>query len=121
MRIYTSYYAKSKKLPDNLVRISIAGKAPMGYSGLEYKRVAPKYGFFMEWKKTHDNNYYIEHYNSEVLDTLDASQVYSDLKKLSNGNDCVLLCYEKSGDFCHRHLVADWLNKELGIDIKEYI
>ncbi len=20
------------------------------------------------------------------------------------------MCYEKPGDFCHRHLVADWLN-----------
>ena len=24
----------------------------------------------------------------------------------------VLLCYEKPGDFCHRHLVADWFGKE---------
>lgn len=22
-----------------------------------------------------------------------------------------LLCYEKPDDFCHRHLVADWLRK----------
>lgn len=22
---------------------------------------------------------------------------------------CILLCYEKTGDFCHRHLLAEWL------------
>lgn len=120
MKIYTSYYAKSKKLPDDLVRISIAGKAPAGYVGLEYKKVAPKYGFFMEWKKNHDNDFYIEHFEKEVLNVLDAQRVYDDLERLSNGRDCVLLCYEKSGDFCHRHLVADWLNKKLDLNIQEY-
>lgn len=119
MKIFTSYYAKSKKLPNGLVRISIAGKAPVGYVGLEYKKVAPKYGFFMEWKKNKDNNYYIEHFNKEVLDLLDAHKVYSDLERLSNGQDCVLLCYEKAGDFCHRHLVANWLNEKLNINIEE--
>ena len=51
---------------------------------------------------------------------LDAQRVYEDLERLSNGRDCVLLCYEKSGDFCHRHLVADWLNKKLDLNIQEY-
>ena len=32
----------------------------------------------------------------------------------------VLLCYEKRGDFCHRHLVADWLNKN-GFNCEEWI
>ena len=56
MKIYTSYYAKARKIPDNIVRISIAGKAPAGYTGLEYKNVAPKIGFFLEWKKNKDKN-----------------------------------------------------------------
>ena len=51
---------------------------------------------------------------------LNAESVYRDLEKLSNGDDCVLLCYEKSGDFCHRHLVANWLSDNLGIEVKEY-
>ena len=120
MKIYTSYYAKARKIPDNIVRISIAGKAPAGYTGLEYKKIAPKIGFFLEWKKNKDNEYYIEHYNTEVLANLNAEQVYLDLERLSNGNDCVLLCYEKSTDFCHRHLVADWLLHELSIEVKEW-
>lgn len=120
MKIYTSYYANLRKIPDDIVRISIAGKAPAWYTGLQYKKVAPKTGFFLEWKKNKDNDYYIKHYNSEVLSMLVAQNVYDDLTKLSSNVDCVLLCYERPEDFCHRHLVADWLSRELNIDVKEW-
>ena len=46
--------------------------------------------------------------------------VYNKLEELSCGQDIVLVCYEKSGDFCHRYLVADWLSKNLGIEVKEW-
>ena len=121
MKIYTSYFAKLKKIPEDIVRISICGKAPDWYDGIQYKKVAPKYGFFQEWKKNHDNDFYIEHFNAEVLDNLVAKNVYEDLNKLSDCKDCVLICYEKSEDFCHRHLVADWLNQKLGINVEEYV
>ena len=51
MKIYTSYFAKLRSLPENIIPISICGKAPEWYTGLQYKKLAPKYGFFMEWKK----------------------------------------------------------------------
>ena len=120
MKIYTSYFAKMKKIPEDIVRISICGKAPDWYDGIQYKKVAPKWSFFQEWKQNHDNVFYIEHFNAEVLDTLRAEEVYKDLDKLSCGKDCVLLCYEKSSDFCHRHLVADWLQDKLNIEVKEF-
>lgn len=53
--IYTSYFAKLKSLPENIIPISICGKAPDWYKGLQYKKLAPKYDFFMEWKKNHDS------------------------------------------------------------------
>lgn len=107
--IYTSYFAKLKKLPPNVVPISICGKAPDWYDRLQYKKLAPKYSFFSEWKKNGDNNYYIEHFNDEVLSTLSPQTVYNELMKLSGGKDIALICYEKPTDFCHRHLVAEWL------------
>lgn len=33
--IYTSYFAKLKKLPNNIIPISICGKAPEFYKGLQ--------------------------------------------------------------------------------------
>lgn len=115
--IYTSYFAKLKELENhNIIPISICGKAPDWYKGLQYKKLAPKYGFFMEWKRNHDNEYYIEHFQKEVLDGLDATEVILDFSRMAYGfnageNDIALICYEKPSDFCHRHLLAEWLNQ----------
>lgn len=115
--IYTSYFAKNKELEkNNITPISICAKAPDWYKRLQYKKLAPKYGFFMEWKKNHDNDYYIEHFQAEVLDQLNATEVILDFLRLDYGfnvgeNDIALICYEKPSDFCHRHLVAEWLNQ----------
>ena len=120
MKIYTSYYANLKNIPEDIIPISIAGKCPDFYEGLQYKKLAPKYWFFQQWKINHDNDFYIENFNKEVLNTLTPKKVVEDLMFLSEGKDVVLLCYEKLGDFCHRHLVANWLNDN-GIDCEEFI
>ena len=112
--IYTSYFAKLRKLPDNIIPISICGKAPDWYKGLQYKKLAPKYDFFMEWKKNHDNDYYIKCFKEQVTDKLDADNIIDDIGFLTGydqtKNIC-LICYEKPTDFCHRHLVAKWLSE----------
>ena len=110
--IYTSYFAKLKSLPENIIPISICGKAPDWYKGLQYKKLAPKYDFFMKWKETKDNDYYIDCFNELVLKPLNARDVVGELQGITpyGTSDIVLICYEKPGDFCHRHLVADWLN-----------
>ena len=123
--IYTTYFAKLRVLPKNIGPISICAKAPSWYKGLQYKTLAPKYDFFMEWKKTHDNNMYIKCFKEQVTDNLNANLVVNDLKqmvqeKYGEDKDIALVCYEKSEDFCHRHLVAKWL-KENGYDVEEWI
>ncbi len=121
--IYTSYFSKLKSLPKDIVPISICGKAPVWYKGPQYKKLSPKYDFFMRWKETHDNDYYIKCFNEQVLGTLDASNVIKELTDLipedSICQTICLVCYEKPSNFCHRHLVADWLNKN-GFECKEW-
>lgn len=124
--IYTSYFGKlsCKSLPDNIIPISICAKVPGWYHGFQYKKLAPKYDFFMKWKKDHDNEHYIKCFNEQVLDKLNASQVIMELKNLVgenlwNNHDICLICYEKPKDFCHRHLVAEWLNNN-GYKCKEW-
>jgi len=112
----TSYFEKASKFPS---AVSIAGRAPTNYRGLEYKILAPKYWFFKKYKDPNDKNFmdkafYIRNYYVEVLDKLDPKKVYEEL-----GEDAILLCWEKPGEFCHRQLVAEWLMKHLGIEIKE--
>lgn len=50
--IYTTYFSKVKKLPKNVIPISICGKAPDSWTGLQYKKLAPKFSFFKVWKET---------------------------------------------------------------------
>ena len=109
--IFTSYFAKLKSLPDNIIPISICGKAPQWYKGLQYKKLAPKYDFFMKWKENHDNDYYIKCFNEQVLSELNPHQILNELYNLSKDKDIALICYEKPSDFCHRHLVSEWFNK----------
>jgi len=117
--IYTSYFANIKNLTPNIIPIAICGKSPNGWNGLEYKKLAPKYKFFMEWKENHNNEFYIQHFQNEVLDKLDFKQVLKELSdkmksssyyNINIHDSIALVCYEKPEDFCHRHLVADWFN-----------
>ena len=124
--LYTSYFAKLNSLPDNITPISICGKAPDWYRGLQYKKLAPKYDFFMEWKRNHDNNYYIKCFNEQVLSSLSFIKTVNELQIMlpndikekmtasfldDENYHIALICYEKPSDFCHRHLVADWFKK----------
>lgn len=113
--IYTSYFAKLKKLPENIVPIAICAKVPDWYKGLQYKKLAPKYEFFSKWKQDHDNDEFVKCYKEQILDKLNAHDTVIELSEvagfINRHNDICLICYEKSSDFCHRHLVADWLNE----------
>ena len=57
---------------------------------------------------------YTRRYNEEVLSKLDAEEVYDE-----QGKDAILLCWEIPGTFCHRRLVAGWLEEALGISVPE--
>ena len=118
MKIYTSYFGAAKKLPKELTQISICLHPPRGYYGLEYRRLAPTFDILEAWKRCPVEEDYVRNYNAKVLDKLNPETVYHQLEVLTDGNDCVLLCYEVPSDFCHRHLVADWF-KKAGYDVEE--
>ena len=121
MEIHTSYFARVKALQergyDNL--ICVAGYAPKFFydtpNARFYPDLAPRKSWFLEWRNKHlSNDWYIERYNETVLDKLNPLKVVEEL-----GNNAVMLCYEKPGDFCHRHLIADWIAKNTGIQVDE--
>jgi len=124
--LYTSYFGAMKNFPENYIPVSICGRAPKSYHGVEYKKLAPKKDFFMEWKKNNDNEFYIKNFNEKVIGTLDQYAVIEEIinflpadaqNKIKSSQlpvwrnshlHIVMVCYEKPGDFCHRHIVADW-------------
>lgn len=116
--IFTSYYAKMRNFPVHLVPVSISRGVPKWYNGLTYEKLAPLWETVTTYKENVANDpiywekWYEEQYNATVLDNLDQNKVAVELQRMvGEGNIPVLLCYEKSADFCHRVLVADWFEK----------
>lgn len=123
--IFTSYFAKTKKLLESGEKnlIAISGYVPKFYSDQMQTddrlsrclELAPKKDWFFQWKNGEiDNEKYVELYRETVLEKIDIEKLYEKI-----GENAVLLCYEKPTDFCHRHLVAAYFNEKLGLNITE--
>ena len=136
--IFTSYFAKIKKFPENVIPIAICAKVPDWYNGIRYPKLAPKYDILMKYKDDHNAADYTECFNNTALGILDPVLVLADFQMLldimyginllnekepvlHNNPDIhvALVCYEKPSEFCHRHLVAEWL-RSYGVECKEW-
>lgn len=106
-RLYTSYFNYIKEHLELLKACySIARFNPSWYAGGVIFELRPPVDLLYAYKTgTIKDSVYIYHYN-QLLNELDAGDL---LKKIPN--EAILICYELPGMFCHRHLVADWLNK----------
>lgn len=110
--IWTSYYAGSKKIEDKSRLVSIACFPPRRVGMAQYKALAPTPEILRNYKDTSNKVKYVIDYNHQVLGRLSPAEVAADL------DGKILCCYEKAGDFCHRHLVAQWLRRN-GIKCEE--
>lgn len=110
MKIYTSYFANVRNLPDGCVPISISRFPPKGWTGLTYPPLFPPQELLLMSKQGKiDNRDYILTYKHQVLDNLHKDGVVRDIEEMTHGRDAVLICYEKPSDFCHRKIVAKWM------------
>ena len=116
MIIATSYFGNLKNVKNP---IAICGKSPDWYNGPQYKVLAPKYSFFKDYKDgIIDEAGYTSQFYSQVLSSLKQEDVINKLKSFyPNEEEITLICYEKPEEFCHRHIVANWL-EEAGYEVK---
>lgn len=117
MKIYTSYFGNAKALAKEDIKIvSVARWQPrfMSVPVVMYD-VAPT-----PWMvKQATREQYVDAYR-QILSELDAQEFISRLENMSGGADVALCCYEKPGDFCHRHMLAQYLTERTGIQIMEF-
>ena len=100
-------------------RISIARfpprKTPAGFR--VYKALAPGAWFNSVSREEYERRF------AAQLAALDPRAVHDDLVALAAPHEPVLLCWERppfsDGKWCHRRIVAAWLERELGIRIEE--
>lgn len=116
--IYTGNYNHSKS--KNNVSISGDAGKQANYIGKYFSALAPKKNFWLIWHQNigklpelENNTYYIKEYYNQVLSKLSPKKIFQKL------NNSTLLCYEESNQFCHRHIVAAWLELSLNIKVPE--
>lgn len=119
--IYTGYYAKLKKYEEaGLVLVAISSVIPKFFDGLTYEEFAPRKEMFQKWKNGEIDNFEYAIMYKDYLDSLDKEEIREDFDSPHKCDNMILLCYEKSGDFCHRHVLADWLEDNFGYKVEEY-
>lgn len=114
-QFYTSYYAKHGRDPK---AVSISARWPHYFRGRWYNKLTPSWEMINGIK--HGNwseRDYVEAYLYLLNHTrrLDPFDVVDDLVDGS-----ILLCYEVSSDFCHRHIAAEWIQQHTGTIVTEW-
>lgn len=119
--IYTSYFAQLKKIGKaNGYAVSIAKWNPKWYTGDTCAWLQPDASLLIHYKEGAINE---DEYRKQFLDDLsrmDPEPIIDELKEAAGDRDIYLLCYEKPSDFCHRHIVAEWL-KQNNIECEEKV
>jgi hypothetical protein len=123
--IYTSYYAKWDKIPGDLYKVGITIFPPKWLPGItNLWNLAPNKELLDYMKKCNgDEATYTIKY-TQLLESrfVRLEKVGGFLTKFMahvNAKDLVMCCYEKPGEFCHRHLLAEILNNT-GFKTEEY-
>ena len=109
MKIWTGYFAKvrSYEFP-----VAVSATVPSFFEGLRFPSLAPSYSLLREWKEGPKDATAEKKYSEAYLETLreiGLDALGSGLVKVTGGRDCVLVCWEKTGSFCHRVLAAEYL------------
>ena len=117
-RIFTGNYDECKV--GNLISISGDRGKKVGFTGKAIPELAPKRAFWEVWHNNigkipeEDNTrYYIEQYYKQVLSKVNIEEL------LEGEKDPILLCYEKGQDFCHRHVLAAYIELVYGVKVRD--
>ena len=117
-RVYTGNYEECKV--GNLISISGDRGKDAGFEGKCIPELAPKKDFFRVYKdnigkvpEEENARYYIGEYYRKVLSKVNIEEL------LEGEKNPILLCYEKGQAFCHRHVVAEYIELMYGIPVRE--
>ncbi|MBE9052747.1 DUF488 family protein [Nostocales cyanobacterium LEGE 11386] len=106
MTIYTSYYAGTIKGE----AVSISLYPPKNWKSKHLPLFAPTPELLKWWKSSAKDAAAQQEYKRQFSEILDSRQQLIELwvnKQKDNPRDITLCCFEKSGDFCHRHQVGE--------------
>lgn len=114
--IYTSYFGNARNFPARTVPIGITRYKPAYWDGINIEDLAPSTNLLKKYKNKEIDEFifeilYIEELKERGYDNPEKlKRVFQNLTSLYN---VVLCCYEKPGEFCHRHVLAKWLGEDI--------
>ncbi len=87
---------------------------------LKMKELAPTWDLLQDFRAEKiDEQEYIRRFMKQ-LEQLDAEEVVKKLKEMAGDSEPVIMCHCNKESFCHRHIVAEWIEKETGEKMEEY-
>lgn len=118
MRVYTSYFAASRNFNKNAVVLGITRFPPNWWNGLNIDKWAPSEKLLRQYRnKEIDEFIFSMEYVQELQDRgFTQKKVKEILETIGGDRDIILCCYEKPGDFCHRHVFANWMADVMKIE-----
>ena len=121
MKIYTSYYANLRNIPDTVVPVGISRVIPNWFKGPTYQVLAPSWDMVKEYKETGDEVKFAEQY-ADIVSPIDEEYFLMYMEHFTDEEhpDVVLLSWEKTGEFSHRNFLPIW-GFYNGIEIEEWV
>lgn len=121
MAIYTSYYGNHNHFPKDSYLVSVSLTSPKGMCDKDLFSLSPDINTLEAYKKNiiDEDQYTSTYYNKLSAIKPEVKQKLIDFlhtQEATHPGGVFLLCYERPEQFCHRHLLAKWLD----IGIKEY-
>lgn len=116
MKIFTSYFASKNLDRSRHYLVQVSNSAPGGFEAdAKLVEVVPNWDTIVKPYKSGEISEmtYLSRYKRQLDDnTFSVLLALDGLTKQAAGKDIVLLCYEKSGGFCHRHILGEWLKSK---------
>lgn len=121
MNIKTSYYWKVKDIKKEALKVAISLTAPYGEYDIKITDLAPAKETLWDYKADKINKKeYTEQYTEKLNMLFKNKKLDEIMTFLKNQNkEILLLCYEGKYKFCHRHILAEFLNEKYKLKIEE--
>jgi len=97
---------------------SISRRLPGGCNFPVIKSLRPPTDLLRKWEEgSLSDERYIGIYEREVLAKTSVSEILREVLKRGEVEEVTLCCWERDGAFCHRKIVAEWLQRE-GMEVE---
>lgn len=120
MQVFTSCFKFARSLDESkFFVVSISRFPPRGFKCYKCYEFAPSADLLRRFKAGLSEYRYRVMYRRDVLERIDVHKVFEDLAVKACGRDIVLCCFEPAFNFCHRRLLASYVQEVWGYSIEE--